>query len=100
MRCRVKITADTVQAHHHGAGGPGRLSGGHLLDQPYRKTSVQAWMIDLQQQPRRRTVSRVHDHEYRAHLFGGRSRIAFRRLDHLEDIAESDAVATAFVDKE
>src|SRR2546422_1783266 len=44
-RCRVTITADTVQAHQRD--GPGRLSGGHLLDQPYRKTALQPGMRDL-----------------------------------------------------
>src|SRR2546426_4427015 len=47
MRCRVTITADTNRTR---AGrGPGRLLGGHLLDQAYGETSVEPGMQDLEQ---------------------------------------------------
>src|SRR6266849_4339492 len=97
MRCRVTITPDTGQAHE---AGPGRLSGRHLLDQPYRKTPIQTRMIDLQQQSCRRLLASVDDHHDRTHLFRGRARIALRWFEHLEDIAERDAIAATLVDEE
>src|SRR5437867_3328677 len=96
-RCRVTITPDTGQAHE---AGPGRLSGRHLLDQPYRQTPIQARMIDLQQESRRRALARVDDHHDRAHLFRGGPRVALCRFEHLEDIAERDAIAATLVDEE
>src|SRR5712664_963856 len=47
MRCRVTITAGTNRTR---AGrGPGRLSGGHLLDQAYGETSLEPGVHDLEQ---------------------------------------------------
>src|SRR6266581_4466436 len=97
-RCRVTITADTSRAHERRR--PGRLSGGHLLDQPYWKTPFQPRVHDLDQQARCRVLARMHDHHHRAHLFRGGPRIACGGLVDLEDVAEGDAVAAASIDEE
>src|SRR6266487_226365 len=97
-RCRVRITAGTSRAHARG--GPGRLSGGHLLDQSYRQTAVQPGVHDLDQQAGGGVLTRVHDQQDGAHLFRGRSLIALRRMDDLEDITGSDAVAAPLIDEE
>src|SRR5438477_1744994 len=47
MRCRVTITAGTKRTRD--GGGPARLSGGHLFDQAYGKTSIEPGMHDLEQ---------------------------------------------------
>src|SRR4051812_36572429 len=96
MRCRVTITPDTGQAHD---AGPGRLSGRHLLDQPYGHTPFDRGVGDLEQQARRGLLADVHDHHDRAYFFRGGSRIAEGRLEHLEDVPERDSVAATFVDE-
>src|SRR6266853_602769 len=81
-RCRVRITASTSRAHRRV--GPGRLSGGHLLDQ----------------QAGGGVLTSVHDHHHRTHLFRCRSHITLGGMDDLEHITGGDAVAAALVDEE
>src|SRR6185503_11493671 len=63
---------------------PGRLLGGHLLDQAYRKTSIESWVHDLNQKPGGGAFARVYDHEDRAHFLGRRSDGAFGRFEDFE----------------
>src|SRR5260370_4859162 len=66
-RCRVIITAGTSRAHARG--GPGRLSGGHLLDQSYRQTAVQPRVPYLDQQAGGPVVNRLPDPHHHPHPF-------------------------------
>jgi len=69
-------------------------------DQPYRKTSVQARISDLQQESPSRTFRGcARSSSPRAPLPSG-SRVALGWFDNLEDVAERDAVATTLVDEE
>src|SRR5439155_7551996 len=70
-RCSVTITPDTGRAHDI---GPGRLSGRHLLDQPYRHTPFERRIHDLEQQTRGGLLTRVDDHEDRADFLRCRPR--------------------------
>src|SRR5262245_2836439 len=47
---------------------PGRLLGGHLLDQAYRHTSIESRVHDFYQQAGGGFFAGVHDHQYRAHF--------------------------------
>src|SRR5436309_139196 len=95
-RCSVTITPDTGRAHDI---GPGRLSGRHLLDQPYRHTPFERRIHDLEQQTRGGLLTRVDDHEDRADFLRCRPRIPLCRLEYLEDVAQADAIAAALVDE-
>src|SRR5438034_1338669 len=100
--CRVRITLRTRRrgAAARGDPPPGRRSGGHLLDQPHRQAGVEGRVADLHDEPRGGMLARVHDHQDRADLFGGRSRQSARRAEHLEHIAQSHTLGAPLVDEE
>src|ERR1043166_3934849 len=100
MRWRVTITAETGRARTRWRRGPGRLSGGHLLDEPHRQAAVERRIHQLQQQTRGRPLARVHDHHDGADFLGGGTGVGSCRLVYLEDVAERHAVTFALVDEE